>query len=179
MLLVGCFLNPLLLEMEFIVDTHQRVAHRTKAEKFACKLAWKQKEHLDRFAASEPTVDLKGMVPEPNSVVQVHNEAICSRNNEFGSKGRMGGKIVRLIYVSAMTPFRMILKIYMRFRNITCCRWTAVIICAKIFFKKTSRSCVSGTNRRNSIFFCFLWLHEYSLCRCLPPQVSFTRSKNI
>ena len=32
------------------------------------------------------------MVPEPGSVVQVHNEAICQRNNEVGSKGRVGGK---------------------------------------------------------------------------------------
>ncbi len=52
-------MNPLFLEMEFIVNTHQRVAHRKKAEKFARKLAWKQKEHLDRFVASEPTIDQK------------------------------------------------------------------------------------------------------------------------
>ncbi len=35
LLLVECFLNPLFLEMEFIVDTHQRAEYRTKAEKCA------------------------------------------------------------------------------------------------------------------------------------------------
>ncbi len=30
------------------------------------------------------------MVPEPDSAIQVHNEAILSRNNEVGTKGKVG-----------------------------------------------------------------------------------------
>ncbi len=92
LLLVGCFLNLLLREMEHIVDTHQRAEYRTKAEEFARKLARNQKEHLDRFGASKPSVGLKAMISEPDSAVQVHDEAIYSRNNEVGTKGNVGGK---------------------------------------------------------------------------------------
>ena len=54
LLLVGCYLNLVFREMEFIEDRVKRSDHRSKAEEFARKLVRRYKEQQRRSNAASP-----------------------------------------------------------------------------------------------------------------------------
>ena len=84
LLLVGCYLNPLFQEMEFIEETVHRAELRSKAEEFAKRLVRKHKP-MERTAYAHVNTRFRNGASSSGEVEEVSID-------KSGSQSRVGGK---------------------------------------------------------------------------------------
>ncbi len=92
LLIVGCYLNPMFREMEFISDSRTRTDCRSKAEVFAGKLVRKQRERsrLSSLSKSGAAVDEIGLAV----IAREYDSLVVLDNSSFSASGapNIGGK---------------------------------------------------------------------------------------
>ena len=92
LLLIGCYLNPLFREMEFISNERLRIDYRSKAEGFTRKLVRKRKQNLQNTKPLNHCIDLEETGPVDTNEDEILTTINYKNSCELHRVQKIGGK---------------------------------------------------------------------------------------